>query len=304
MNSKIKLIKVERILVQVVPRFYEMMLGEPPNHRTVQRDDLRIAQLRGDWSRRSSTIIPSPVHSKLIKHPMPMVPMWKFPTSTMVSFRVFFLNGGRDYQKKYMPFHSGWGTLFQEDLDAKNPPRFCRYLGPCLGVDIRGTPLIIINLITIKSCLVQSPIILFNYSNIYLWYLHVFYQYLWFHSFFTSSITRVLHSSRLTPQVLSSSQGNILEDEAAVQVSRIVEWSLRKVPRFFSQFDHGIYWKYHGNIVGYDGIYIYNLCMRYHGWLPNSTPVEGCGKKPMGFNHPKVVQDFARIHSSFLKTVA
>jgi hypothetical protein len=54
----------------------------------------------------------------------------------------------------------------------------------------------------------------------------------------------------------------------------------------FSQFDrdHGIYWKYHGNIVGYDGIYIYNLCMRYRGWLPNSTPVEGCGKKPMGFN--------------------
>ena len=134
MNSKIKLMKVERILVQVVPRFYEMMLGEPPNHRTVQRDDLRIAQLRGDWSRRSSTIIPSPVHSKLIKHPMPMVPMWKFPTSTMVSFRVFFLNGGRDYQKKYMPFHSGWGTLFQEDLDAKNPPRFRRYLGPFLGV--------------------------------------------------------------------------------------------------------------------------------------------------------------------------
>ena len=74
-----------------------------------------------------------------------------------------------------------------------------------------------------------------------------------------------------------------------------------KGPPVFSQFDHGIYWKYHGNIVGYDGIYRYNLCMRYRGWLPNSTPVEGCGKKPMGFNHPKVVQDFARIHcSSFL----
>ena len=70
-----------------------------------------------------------------------------------------------------------------------------------------------------------------------------------------------------------------------------------KGPPFFSQFDHGIYWKYHGNIVGYDGVYRYNLCMRYRGWLPNSTPVEGCGKKPMGFNHPKVVQDFARIHS-------
>ena len=54
----------------------------------------------------------------------------------------------------------------------------------------------------------------------------------------------------------------------------------------------------------------------YRGRLPNSTPVEGCGKKKtMGFNmfqhvsnmfsdmfqhvfnHPKVVQDFARIHS-------
>ena len=121
--------------------------------------------------------------------------------------------------------------------------------------------------------------------------------------YFTSICDSIFHkfhhqsSSQFTPQVLSSSQGNILEDEAAVQVGRIVEWSLRKVPRFFSQFDHGIYWKYHGNIVGYDGIYIYNLCMRYRGWLPNSTPVEGCGKKPMGFNHPKVVQDFARIHS-------
>ena len=53
--------------------------------------------------------------------------------------------------------------------------------------------------------------------------------------------------------------------------------------------------------MGYIQIYIYNLCMRYHGWLPNSTPVEGCGKrKPWVstcFNHPKVVQDFARIHS-------
>ena len=101
MNSKIKLIKVERILVQVVPRFYEMMLGEPPN-RPVQRDDPRIAQLRGDWSpRRSSTIIPSPVHMKLIKHPISMVPLWKFHISTMVSFRVcFFLSGGRDCKKK------------------------------------------------------------------------------------------------------------------------------------------------------------------------------------------------------------
>ena len=66
----------------------------------------------------------------------------------------------------------------------------------------------------------------------------------------------------------------------------------------------GIQW----DIMGYIQIYIYNLCMRYHGWLPNSTPVEGCGKrKPWvstWFNHPKVVQDFARIHSSFLKTVA
>ena len=111
MNSKI--IKVERILVQVVPRFYEMMMiGEPPNHRwlglrgsssqgnTVQRDDLRLPQLRGDWSpRRSSTIILSSVHIKLIKHPMSM--MWKFPTSTMVSFRLcFFLNRERDLKKK------------------------------------------------------------------------------------------------------------------------------------------------------------------------------------------------------------
>ena len=140
MNSRISLLKVERILVQVVPRFYwyEMMLGEPPNHRTVQRDDLRIAQLRGDWSpRRSSTIIPSPVHIKLIKHPISMVPMWKFPISTMVSFRVFFFERGKGLQKKNIPFHSGWGTLFQEDLDAKNPPIFRRYLGPCWGVDIR-----------------------------------------------------------------------------------------------------------------------------------------------------------------------
>ena len=83
-----------------------------------------------------------------------------------------------------------------------------------------------------------------------------------------------------------------------------------KGPPFFSQFDHGIYWKYHGNIVGYDGVYRYNLCMRYRGWLPNSTPVEGCGKKPMGFNHPKVVQDFAMpqestvVHFFWVKTVA
>ena len=57
-----------------------------------------------------------------------------------------------------------------------------------------------------------------------------------------------------------------------------------KGPPFFSQFDPEIYWKYHGNIVqwdmmGYLQIYIYNLCMRYHGWLPNSTPVEGRGKR-------------------------
>ena len=105
MNSKIKLIKVERILVQVVPRFYEMMLGEPPNHRTVQRDDLRISQLRGDWSpRRSSTIIPSSVHIKLIKHPISMVPLWKFPISTMVSFRVCFFERGKGLQKTKHPF--------------------------------------------------------------------------------------------------------------------------------------------------------------------------------------------------------
>ena len=104
MNSKIKLIKVERILVQVVPRFYEMMIGEPPN-RTVQRDDLRIAQLRGDWSQRSSTIIPSSVHIKLMKHPISMVPMWKFPISTMVSFRVFFfLTGEGITKRKTHPF--------------------------------------------------------------------------------------------------------------------------------------------------------------------------------------------------------
>ena len=36
--------------------------------------------------------------------------------------------------------------------------------------------------------------------------------------------------------------------------------------------------------MGYDGVYRYNLCMRYRGWLPNSTPVEGRGKTPMGFN--------------------
>ena len=138
MNSKIKLIKVERILVQVVPKVYEvMMIGEPPNDRIVQRDDLRIAQLRGDWSRRSSTIIPSPVHIKLIKHPISMVPMWKFPTSTMVLFRVCFFERGKGLQKeKHIPF--------QEDLDAKNPPR---YLGPFLGgLILGGCHYIIINL--------------------------------------------------------------------------------------------------------------------------------------------------------------
>ena len=161
MNSKIKLIKVERILVQEVPRFYDMMSGEPPNHRTVQRDDRRLPQLRGDWSpRRSSTIIPSSVHIKLIKHPISMVPMWKFPTSTMVSFRVCFFWAGEGIAKKNIPFHSGWGTLFQEDLDAKNPPRFRKYLGPFLGwLILGGCHYIIINLIIIKSCLVQSPII-------------------------------------------------------------------------------------------------------------------------------------------------
>ena len=47
--------------------------------------------------------------------------------------------------------------------------------------------------------------------------------------YFTSICDSIFHkfhhqsSSQFTPQVLSSSQGNILEDEAAVQVSRIVE---------------------------------------------------------------------------------
>ena len=144
----------------MVPRFCEMMLGEPPN-RTVQRDDLRIAQLREDWPRRSSTIIPSPVHMKLIKHPISMVPMWKFPISTMVS--LCLICTGEAITKKIIPFHSGWGTLFQEDLDAKNPRIFRRYLGPFWGVILGGMPLNainIINLIIIKSCLVQSPIIL------------------------------------------------------------------------------------------------------------------------------------------------
>ena len=36
--------------------------------------------------------------------------------------------------------------------------------------------------------------------------------------------------------------------------------------------------------MGYTYIIIYNLCLRYRGWLPNSTPVEGCDKKPLGFN--------------------
>ena len=31
--------------------------------------------------------------------------------------------------------------------------------------------------------------------------------------------------------------------------------------------------------MGYIQIYIYNLCMRNRGWLPNSTPVEACGKR-------------------------
>ena len=142
MNSKIKLMKVERILVQVVPRFYEMMLGEPPNHRTVQRDDLRIAQLRGDWSpRRSSTIIPSPVHMKLIKHPISMVPLWKFHISTMVSFRLcFFLNRERDYKKHPFPFrmrHTGPGGS-----RCKESTKISQIFGTIFwGVDIRGMPL-------------------------------------------------------------------------------------------------------------------------------------------------------------------
>ena len=232
MKSKIKLIKVERILVQVVPRFYEMMMiGEPPNHRTVQRDDLRIAQhFWGDWSPlRSSTIIPSPVHIQLIQHPMSMVPMWKFPISTMVSLCVFF-ERGKGKKTASLSIQDEAHCSRRRISMQRIRQYFADIWDHFWGVDIRGMQLISL----IKPYMVQSPIILFNYSNIKLLYLHVFYQYLWFHSFFTSSITRVLHSSRLTPQVLSSSQGNILEDEAAVQVSRIVEWSLRKVPRFFS----------------------------------------------------------------------
>ena len=79
---------------------------QPPNHRTVQRDDHRIAQhFRGDWSpRRSSTIIPSSVHIKLIKHPISMFPMWKFPISTMVSFQVCLICTGEGIKKKKQPF--------------------------------------------------------------------------------------------------------------------------------------------------------------------------------------------------------
>ena len=89
MNSKISLLKLKESWFKWFQDSMRWWLCEPPN-RTVQRDDLRIAQLRGDWSQRSSTIIPSSVHIKLMKHPISMVPMWKFPISTMVSFRVFF----------------------------------------------------------------------------------------------------------------------------------------------------------------------------------------------------------------------
>ena len=141
MNSKIKFIKVERILVQVVPRFYEMMIGEPPN-RTIQRDDRRIAQLRGDWSRSSSTIIPSPVHIKLIKHPISMVPLWKFPTSTMVSFRECFFYRERDYKTNTSlsildEAHSSRRISMQRAHQY-----FADIWDPFGGVDIRGMPLV------------------------------------------------------------------------------------------------------------------------------------------------------------------
>ena len=144
MNSKIKLIKVERILVQVVPRFSEMMMiGEPPNHRTVQRDDLRIAQhFWGDWSPlRSSTIIPSPVHSKLIKHPMPMVPMWKFPTSTMVSFRVFFWTG-EGITKKIYAFPFRMRHTVPGGSRCKEPTKISQIFGTIFGGLILGDAII------------------------------------------------------------------------------------------------------------------------------------------------------------------
>ena len=120
-----------------------MMIGEPPN-RTVQRDDRRIAQLRGDWSRRSSTIIPSSVHIKLIKHLISMVPMWKFPTSTMVSFRECLVE-----------YEQGKGLQKKTSLSIQDEPHCSRRISMqrihqdfadmwdhFAGVDIRGMPLI------------------------------------------------------------------------------------------------------------------------------------------------------------------
>ena len=140
MNSKIKLIKVERILVQVVPRFYDMMPGEPPNHRTVQRDDRRLPQLRGDWSpRRSSTIIPSSVHIKLIKHPISMVPMWKFPISTMVSFRVCFFERGKGFKnKKTRPFPFRMRHAVPGGSRRKESTNISQIFGTMFGVLILG----------------------------------------------------------------------------------------------------------------------------------------------------------------------
>ena len=129
------------------------MIGEPPNRRTVQRDDLRIAQLRGDWSqRRSSTIIPSPVHMKLIKHPISMVPLWKFPTSTMVSFRVcfLFLNGGRDCKKKTSLSIQDEAHCSRRIPMQRTHQYFADIWDHFWGVDIRVMTLLIINLIIIK----------------------------------------------------------------------------------------------------------------------------------------------------------
>ena len=50
-------------------------------------------------------------------------------------------------------------------------------------------------------------------------------------------------------------------------------------------------------------IIIYNLCMRYRVYCHILHQLRDAVKSPWVstcFNHPKVVQDFARIHSSFL----
>ena len=61
--------------------------------------------------------------------------------------------------------------------------------------------------------------------------------------FFTSSITRVLHSSRLRFSVLPRATSLKMKLQCR-SVGSLNEASERS-PVFFNQFDYGIYWKYH-----------------------------------------------------------